>query len=128
MDNEHHNSPIVLALDKNRRNLELLDQFLRKNQYEVIGLTEPEKVPEYLDTGADIKVALIDIGGFDRRIWETCELLRTHDIPFVVISPKLTELIFANSYKSGASNVLQKPLQIKQLLSLIASFVGENNG
>jgi hypothetical protein len=33
-------------------------------------------------------LALVDITGFDRTIWERCEGLRHHKIPFLVLSPR----------------------------------------
>jgi hypothetical protein len=36
----------------------------------------------------DIGLALIDIAGFERSIWERCEGLRAKQIPFLVLSPE----------------------------------------
>jgi len=82
-----HN-PLILALDRNRRNLDLLSQFLGREGYETIAAASLEECDQALDERAGIKLALIDIAGFDRSVWERCERLRAKDIPFIIISPR----------------------------------------
>lgn len=72
-----------------------------------------------------IGIALVDISGFDRRIWECCEQLQTHQIPFLILSPKQSAVIQQESYCRGARSILIKPLAVKQLLGIVHSLLGE---
>jgi len=78
---------IILAVDRNQRNLELLAQFLNKEGYQALGASSFEEVAQAIGQPARIGMALVDISGFDRRIWDCCEQLRNHQIPFLILSP-----------------------------------------
>jgi DNA-binding response OmpR family regulator len=71
-------------------------------------------------------LALVDIAGFDRTVWERCEALRQHKIPFLVLSPRHSAALQQASFTHGASGVLIKPLLVRDLLGLIASLVEDN--
>ena len=121
--------PLVLTVNSNRRNLELLKQFLEKNDYKVMGAASLAEVDQALQSSRAFSVALVDIVGFDRRIWDYCEMMHNADIPFFVISPKQSNALQKESLQYGARGVLVKPLVIKELLGLINSVVSspENN-
>ena len=72
-----------------------------------------------------IHLGLIDITGFDNSIWNYCEQLKNQQIPFLIISPRQSAEIQNQSFVCGASNLLIKPLVIKQLFSLIKSLLGD---
>lgn len=118
-------NPLILAVDRNRRNLGLLSQFLGQEGYETIAAASLEEFDQVLDERAGINLALIDIAGFDRSVWERCERLRAKDIPFIIISPRQSAALQQASLAHGARGVLLKPLAVKELLGLIRSFVGE---
>jgi DNA-binding response OmpR family regulator len=119
-------TPVVLAVDHNRRNLELLDQFLGREGYQTRMVTGLEEFDRALVEPGEIALALVDIAGFDRRIWERCEALRHHKIPFVVLSPRQSAAIQQASLTHGAHGVLVKPLTVKDLLSLICGLLQES--
>lgn len=73
-----------------------------------------------------IGIALVDISGFDRRIWECCEQLRSHEIPFLILSAKQSAAIHQESLCHGARSILIKPLAVKQLLGIVHSLLGES--
>ncbi len=118
-------SPLILTVDTNHRNLELLNQFLAKEGYQTIGVSKLEEFERTLSELSQIKLVLLDISGFDRTIWERCEQLQNLQIPFLVISPKQSATIQHQSFAHGASSMLVKPLVIKQLLALIKSLLGD---
>ena len=118
-------TPVVLAVDHNRRNLELLDQFLGREGYQTRMVTGLEEFDRALTEPNEIALALVDIAGFDRRIWERCEALRHHKIPFLVLSPRQSAAIQEASLIHGAHGVLVKPLTAKDLLSLICRLLQE---
>jgi DNA-binding response OmpR family regulator len=61
----------------------------------------------------------VDITGFDRSIWERCELLRNQSIPMIVISPKQSATIRQETLAHGADSLLVKPVVTRELLGVI---------
>ncbi|NJL69838.1 MAG: response regulator [Microcoleus sp. SM1_3_4] len=120
-------SSIILAVDCNQRNLELLAKFLDRAGYRTIDwFVVLEEFAAALDRRAKIGMALVDISGFDRRIWECCEQLRNQQIPFLVLSPKQSAAIQQESLCRGARSMLVKPLTVKELLGIVSSLLGES--
>lgn len=118
-----NNRQSILAINHNRRNLELLTQFLGKEGYQVESATSIEEFEQALDKA--IGLALVDISGFDRSIWEWCQQLRERGIPFLVLSPKQSTAIQQESLAHGARSILVKPLVVKELLGIIRSMLGD---
>lgn len=118
-------SPLILAVDRNQRNLELLAQFLGKEGYQVFKANNLEAFGEALTNVQDIDLAMVDIAGFDCRIWEYCQRLRDDKVPFFVLSPKQSTALQNESLARGARSVLVKPLVVKELLGIIHSLLGE---
>ena len=71
----------ILAVDRNIRNLELMKAFLEKNGYHVEIAATLEALDRALLGRRAIQLALIDIAGFDRGIWERCERMRSAQFP-----------------------------------------------
>jgi DNA-binding response OmpR family regulator len=118
--------PVILAVDHNRRNLELLGQFLGREGYQMRTAAGLEEFDRALAEPDDIAVALVDIAGFDRTIWERCEALRHHKIPFLVLSPRQSAAIQQAGLTHGAHGVLVKPLAAKDLMGLICGLLKED--
>jgi len=115
----------ILAVDRNARNLELMKAFLEKHGYHVVTAATLEAVDRALLGRCTIRLALVDIAGFDRDIWERCERMRDADIPFLVIFPRQQAAIQEESLEHGAHGTLTKPLAQRQLLGLISGLLGE---
>jgi DNA-binding response OmpR family regulator len=115
----------ILAVDRNARNLELMQAFLEKHGYHVEKAATLEAVDRALLGRRKIHVALIDIAGFDRGIWERCERIRAAQIPFLVIFPQQQGVLQEESLEHGAQGTLTKPLTQKQLLELISGLLSE---
>jgi len=115
----------ILTVGSNRANLELLSQQLLKEGYEVLSVASLEELDQTIQEKKNITIALIDLSGFDERIWDRCEELREAKIPFIVISPQRSPIIQRDSMKHGASGLLVKPLSIKELLEYIHTLLGE---
>lgn len=114
--------PLILTVDRNRRNLELLAQFLRKEGYQSMGANNLEEFAQALTSfSAEIKLVLVDITGFNRQIWELCQRLQDEQIPFIVISPRQSHALEQESLTHGAQSMLVKPLVVKELLGFIHS-------
>jgi DNA-binding response OmpR family regulator len=111
--------PLILAVDRNRRNLELLTQVLVQQGYQVLAKISLEEVEETLNATTTIKLALVDISGFDASIWSLCQRLREEGIPFLVISPRQQAAVQQTSIAHGALGLLGKPLIMREFLQLI---------
>lgn len=115
----------ILAVDRNARNLKLMQAFLEKHGYHAVTADTLEAVDRALLGPRAIRLALVDIAGFDRGIWERCERMRIAQIPFLVIFPQQQAALQAESEEHGAHGTLTKPLTQKQLLRLIGGLLGE---
>jgi DNA-binding response OmpR family regulator len=116
-------NPLLLTVNRNHRNLELLTQFLGKEGYQTLSASSLEEFDQVLNEVNEIELALVDISGFDRRIWDYCERLRQEKIPFLVLSPKQSAAIQQESLVHGASSMLIKPLVVRELLGIIRSLL-----
>ncbi len=116
---------IVLVVDSNRSNLELLSQQLEQAGYETLVAASLEEFDQAIRGKEKIALSLIDISGFDRHIWERCEQLSKLKTPCIVISPQRSPAVQRESMKHGASGLLVKPLDFKDLLEHIHTALGD---
>ncbi len=116
--------PLLLTVDANKRNLELLAQFLGNEGYSTITAATLDEFDIALNSPQEFKLALVDISGFDRGIWERCDRLHEKDIPVLVISPKQSAGIQQESLTRGARGVLVKPLAVRELVRVVRNLTG----
>ena len=109
----------ILILDRNRRNLTLMTQFLEQQGYQTLPIISLEEVVRTLTSSNTISLALIDITGFDSSVWTVCQQLRGQEIPFLVISPRHHAAIQQASVAAGATGLLGKPLAMREFAQLI---------
>lgn len=109
----------ILTVNKNQSNLKLLAQFLGENGFNSLNVSSLAEFDQALAGANKIALALVDITGFDRSIWERCELLRKQSLPLIVISPKQSASIRQESLAHGADGMLIKPVVTRELLGLI---------
>jgi|SRR5688572_15602789 CheY-like chemotaxis protein len=118
--------PRILTMDRNRRNLELLGEFLGKEGYETLPVATMEEFESVMESSEGIDIALIDISGFDRSIWQACERLTDRGLQLMVISPQQLSGIRQESMNHGAQGVLFKPLVVKELMQVIHSMMPDD--
>ncbi|MGB3298839.1 MAG: hypothetical protein WBA76_11260 [Phormidesmis sp.] len=126
----------ILCVGRNRRNQELLSQVLGKAGYGIkVALSYEDVMP--MVEASSVVLVLLDVTGFDDKVWQLCELLqstygeavskekagavRSRPVPFFIITaPNRAHL--PNQYGTSGSRVplLVKPLSIRPLLTLIA--------
>ena len=114
-------SSSILIVASNVQNLELLEQLLGKEGYLTQRATTLEEFGTVLERQSPPGLALIDIAGFDQRIWEPCDQLRQAGVPFLIISPGDLATIQQEGLAHGARGILMKPLISRELLNLIRS-------
>jgi len=117
--------PLIVALESNHSNLELIRQFLEKEGFQVLGLTSMDELDTILEEGEAFDLALLDLTGYNRSIWDRCERLRKGGTPFLIISPRQSADIQKESLTHGAKAILVKPLAVSELVGLIRSLLGE---
>lgn len=113
----------ILAVSRNRRNLDLLAQVLEKEGFQVHIADSLPALDYALNTESNLRIALVDLAGFDPGIWDRCERMRQIDIPFLIISPRQSAALRKESLVHGASGVLVKPLVIRDLVELVRNLV-----
>lgn len=118
--------PTILALDRNRRNLALLERFLDREGLGIRAVTSIEELDQAIEQVDAFSAALLDLAGFDRSIWQRCERLQEAGIPFLVISPRQSMQLYQAGLSRGAKAVLTKPLGVEDLLALIRSLLDDD--
>src|SRR5689334_11853848 len=114
---------LILTVDHNKRNLELLAQFLGREGYETRPVTTLDEFEVAVNDANAFGLALVDIAGFDRGIWQYCEQLSDKGVPLFILSPQHMTRIQQESIAHGAQGVLFKPLVVKELMSMIRSMM-----
>jgi DNA-binding response OmpR family regulator len=117
--------PIVLVVDGNRSNLEFLSQQLSREGYQTLAAASLEELDQAIQRKEKISLSLIDISGFDKRIWGCCEWLSKAKTPFIVISAQRSAAVQRHSMEHGASGLLVKPLDFRDLLEHIHTVLGD---
>ncbi|MGE5659782.1 MAG: two-component system response regulator [Actinomycetota bacterium] len=117
----------ILAINHNHQNLQLLAQFLEREGYPIVRVSRLESFEDVLNQTVTFGMALVDLSGFDRRIWDCCEQLRSQQIPFLVLSPKPSNTLQQKSLSHGARRMLVKPLIVRELLLIITSIINKSN-
>ncbi|KAI9132287.1 response regulator [Acaryochloris sp. CCMEE 5410] len=115
----------LLLLNHNACNQILLTQFLEGHGYHTVGATSYEGLEDALASPHFLRLALIDISGFDPQIWTHCRRLRQRQIPFIILSARRSTGLENESFAHGAHGVLIKPLVQEVLLNLLHSFLEE---
>jgi len=118
-------NPVILIVNANRSELETLAKELRDEGYATSVASSPEEIASAIEEKKNIKLALIDLTGFDESIWEQCGQLHAARIPFIVIAPQRSPGVQRSSMKHGANGLLVKPLGIKEVIEHIHSALGD---
>jgi len=115
----------ILVGASHDKNLELLTGFLENQGYNAHAVSRVGEIDEALEEQISFDMSLIDITGFGDSIWNRCERLRKHGIPFFIISPKKARQPEGKSLQSGARDFLTKPLDKGRLLKLVQLILEE---
>lgn len=116
----------ILLVGRNATNLDLMAQVLRREGYQSVSATSMEALDEAI-AAREVDLAMIDLTGFDARLWERCAELQQHEIPFVLLSPRqvATGVMGAAEGKLGEYPVMTKPLSMQAFLSTVSAMLGE---
>jgi DNA-binding response OmpR family regulator len=117
----------IIAVNSNKRNLELLEQFLNKAGFDTIPVSTLGEFDLTLLRKTPADIALIDVSGFDSSIWSRCERLHQCGLPFLILSTRQTEILQKESVSKGARAVLVKPLIFTELVGIIHTLIDEKD-
>jgi len=116
------NEKLVLIVDDNNRNLKLLSQILRNNNYK-IALANNGKKSLQVATSKDIDLILLDIMMPGINGFEVCKKLKanteTKDIPVIFISALKEVEDKIKSFEVGGVDYITKPFNKKEVLSRV---------
>jgi len=116
---------VILIVDSDRVNLELLSHQLDREGYSTSTASSLEELDRAIQDKVRIALLLIDISGFDERIWERCQALVETGAPFIVISPRRSPAVQRDSMRCGASVLLTKPFDFKDLVEHVHTVLGD---
>ena len=117
----------ILAVDRNRRNLALLAEFLDREGHSLQSASTLEEFDNVLSRERPIGLALVDIAGFDPYIWECCKHLNRNDVPWFLLAPESRQIVFRmEAVQHGARSILVKPLNTGALMELVKSVLEEH--
>ena len=119
------NSPVILVLNSNRSELETLTIELEQEGYITTGVSSIEEMDSTIHDRKNISLALLDLTGFDRNVWQLCDRLHEVKVPFIVIAPQRSPSIQRDSMKHCANGLLIKPLATKELIEYIHEALGD---
>jgi CheY-like chemotaxis protein len=117
--------PLILIVNSNRSNLEQLSRQLEEEGYATAGASSLEELDSVITGQENIKLALLDLVGFDNSIWERCDRMHEARIPFIVIMQQRSPGIQRDSMKHGANGLLVRPLGTKELIEHIHTALGD---
>jgi DNA-binding NtrC family response regulator len=116
---------VILVADSDRGNLDFLSHQLDREGYGTVSASSLEELDQAIEGKVGIALLLIDISGFDQRIWERCEALVKSGVPFIVISPRRSPAVQRDSMRCGASVLLTKPFDFKDLMEHVHTVLGD---
>lgn len=110
----------ILNVASNQRNAELMTQFLGKEGYKTVCAATMHDFESSIKSVTRFGLAIVDITGFDRNIWNHCDRLPEINVPFVVVMPQQLQHMRHEGFLHGAQRVLVKPLVVKELIESVS--------
>jgi len=119
------NNPVILIVNANRSEMETFSKELEAEGYATVGVSSLREMDRAIKLQENIKLAMLDLVGFDKSIWKYCDRMNKIKIPFIVIAPQRSPAIQRESMQHGANGLLVKPLGIKELIEHIHAALGD---
>lgn len=116
----------ILVVDRHPRNLQLLQEALKGDGFQTIGAPDLAQFDALIAQPGSLALALVDVDGFDTKIWERCR--RLHDCQvevLVMVKACSIHLAQIDCARCGARAVLPKPLSRRQLMQLVRGLIEE---
>ena len=118
-------NPVILIVNANRSELETLVNELEHEGYVTISASNLEEMDSAIGGQKNIRLALLDLTGFEKSVREPCDQLHEAKIPFIAIARQRSPSIQRDSMKHGADGLLIKPVGTKELIEHIHTALGD---
>lgn len=118
-ENQARKAALILALGRQKRNLELLAQMLRNNGYEVEIATSMDEFDDLIELRDDIAVAILDVDGFTENIWKRCEQLHNRGVSMLILAASIPPRMREEAHSRGVHTLLEKPVDKADLQATI---------
>ena len=109
----------ILLVMGDLQNLDVMSDFISKMGYTPVKVDSLRMFASTVNLKKELGLALVDLTGFDKSIWEVCSGLNEMNVPTLVIAPKYGAALQRESICRGASGFLIKPLRVRELSALI---------
>lgn len=113
----------VVTLGKGDENQRLLAEALRDMDYEVETAENRAGLSDSLSDAPAPDLSIIDIDGYDPRIWEISQRLAKESIPVLVVTTADADRVRAEANRHGIDAVLSKPLDTARLTATLDSLL-----
>jgi DNA-binding response OmpR family regulator len=117
--------PLVLIVGTDRGQLDSTAQQLEAEGYAVVCAASLEDIDRVIAGQSNVRLALIDLTGFDQTIWDRCDSLRQQKIPYIVITPQRSPAVQRDSTEHGASGLLVKTVGVKEIVNYVHTLLGD---
>lgn len=115
----------VLLVSRNPQNVRLVETTLQLEGYAVAIATSVEEFAGRVEADERTRLALVDLTGFDARIWPLCDRLREASTPLLMLAARKNPAIETTGRSHGAASVLEKPVGVRDLVNLIKAMLEE---
>lgn len=113
----------MLTVAKMAGNRHILARVLSDAGFATRSAESGADVDRILEAAGDIAAALIDLTGFDRRIWIVCDRLHDARVPFVVVATRWNRAQQRTSLTHGARALLVKPVSVTDLVGHLHALI-----
>lgn len=118
------NKPLILVADDEIRITELISDFLKAFDFDVITAADGEKALEAFKTNPDISLAVLDIMMPEIDGWQVCrEIRKTSALPIILLTARAEEFDQLMGFESGADDYVTKPFSPAVLVKRIEALL-----
>ena len=118
------NKPLILVVDDEIRITELISDFLKASDFDVITAADGEKALEAFKTNPDISLAVLDIMMPEIDGWQVCrEIRKTSALPIILLTARAEEFDQLMGFESGADDYVTKPFSPAVLVKRIEALL-----
>jgi two-component system sensor histidine kinase/response regulator len=113
----------VLVVDDNLKNIQVIGNILKENNYSVGYATDGKQALEILAKKNDFDLVLLDIDMPVMNGFDTCKALRADaklsEIPVIFLTAFADEDMIVEGFDAGAQDYITKPFSSRELLSRV---------
>lgn len=114
----------VLVVDDESRMRKLVNDFLSRNNYEVIEAADGEEALDIFFEKKDIALVILDVMMPKMDGWETCRMIRKDSkVPIIMLTAKSEEKDELQGFNCGADEYISKPFSPKILTARVDALI-----